>query len=203
MQDLKTFLQKIAQIESAGGKNTKHRTMKSGIHAGSSAYGMYGLMPNTIRELAKRQEMNDIASMSDEDIKQQFSQNPELENKFAEYLGGRLLNKYDGDEARAAYAWNMGHNLPKERITDEKLSSHPYVNKFNKLGGILNTANTEQKQPVRDVVPQAPISPNELELSDIDQEKINPIKFSDEKFKNRLKDITQSGDFQRFSRLFG
>lgn len=138
---LKAFLQKIAQIESAGGKYTKHKTMRSGMHKGSSAIGTYGLMPNTIAEIIQRskQEPNAdpnilaLEALKEDQLRQKLEQNPNLQDSLARNLAGRVLDRFAGDELRSAYAWNMGHNLPSKRITKEKLAGSPYVQKYQKL----------------------------------------------------------------------
>lgn len=143
--DYKEFLDKIRMIESSGGIDTDHETMQSGIHKGSSAYGQYGLMPNTIREFAKRVRMAkennpdaiSLEKSEDELIKQKLQENPELEQYFAQKVAEHVLKRQAGDEERAAYSWNQGHNLPSERITPEKLETSEYVKKFRNLKNML------------------------------------------------------------------
>lgn len=132
---VKTFLDLISQIESSGGKDTSHKEMAHGIQAGDAALGQYGLMPNTIYEMAKRQRMKDVLNIPKEELSEKFS--PELEQKIADALANRVLEKSGGDQSVAAYRWNMGHNLPPERITPETLESSPYVQKFRALQQLL------------------------------------------------------------------
>lgn len=186
---LQNFLAKISQIESAGGKYTNHPMIKSGIQAGSSAYGQYGLMPNTIRELASRQNMNDFNSLSDQEIKDKFKQNPELENKFAEFLANKVLNQYGGNEQKAAYAWNMGHNLPESRIGEEQLTSSPYVQKFQKLSDMSQPQEKDMAYPVEQPKEQMIAAP--------------PMKFNEQPIEDTLPDITKSKNFQKLRMLLG
>lgn len=133
------FLARISQIESSGGLNTVHPELTSGIHSGEHAFGKYGLMPNTIREMAKRsqaKELQPLLTIPTEQLYGEMSQHPEYEDKIAQTLAQHVLNR-EGDEDKAAYAWNMGHNLPVERITDEKLNSSPYVQKFRLLKQLI------------------------------------------------------------------
>lgn len=137
---LAKFLAKIKMIESSNGMDTNHKTMESGIHKGQSAYGSYGLMPNTIQEIVNRSRISghmnpsykEIYHKDPEAVKAALEQNPEIEEQLANDLALRLLQRMPDDE-RAAYGWNMGHNLPPERISDEDLNTHPYVQKFRAL----------------------------------------------------------------------
>lgn len=134
------FLEKIKMLESSGGINTNHETMESGIHKGQSAYGSYGLMPNTIQELVNRKRLEtgldpDYESLNNNNpdaIKAILKQKPDIEERLAQQLAERLLNKNLEDE-KAAYGWKMGHNIPADKITPEKLNSNEYVNRFRSL----------------------------------------------------------------------
>ncbi len=132
---LQQFLEAIKQIESSGGKDIDHPVMESGIHSGASAYGQYGLMPNTVREMAKRQGLKNLVGLDDPSLKAVLSEDPNVEQKIAEALAQRVLNRA-GDEEKAAYMWYMGHNLNPENITPEMLEKHQYIQKFKKLKGI-------------------------------------------------------------------
>lgn len=143
--DIKSFLDKIAQIESSGGKNFAHREIASGIQAGDRGIGRYGLMPNTVREIAHREAMAgkidpDIiaaAQLPSDQMKQQLETNPEIEQKLAESLGHHLQSKFPGDEERMAYGWTMGHNIPTGNINDEDLNNSNYVNKFRRVSELM------------------------------------------------------------------
>lgn len=142
---LQEFLQKIAQIESSGGKDLNHKEIQHGIHEGDQAIGRYGMMPNTVRELINRRrteqtmtpDLQDLDAMDSQKMKQTIESNPELEQQLAEQLGKRVIRRQVADEDKAAYSWNMGHNLAPEEITQEKLQQSPYVDKFQKLKGLM------------------------------------------------------------------
>ncbi len=143
--DVAGFLDAIQKIESSGGKNFDHPTMKAGIHAGDTAIGRYGFMPNTVREIgvrAKRAgemnpDMEAVASMADpSEMKAYLEQNPEIEQMFAEQLAKRLLKKFPNEE-QAAYSWNQGHNLSPESLAKRDYVNHDYVKKFNQLRKLL------------------------------------------------------------------
>ena len=136
------FLEKIKLIESSGGSNTNHDEIQHGIHKGHSAYGSYGLMPNTIQELINRQKQagplqQDFKNIDQEDpnfVKAVLSARPDMERQLAEQLAEKLLNKTQGNEEMAAYGWNQGHNLPVERMTPEKIDEAQYIKKFREIG---------------------------------------------------------------------
>lgn len=135
------FLDLIQQIESSGGKNVNHPTMRSGIHEGHRAIGGYGLMPNTVKELGKRMEregsitpeIREIANIEDPQLmKAGLESRPEIEKVLAERLARKVLRKFPSEE-QAAYSWNQGHNLSPEDIKKRDYENHPYVQKFKRL----------------------------------------------------------------------
>lgn len=135
-EQIQQFLDVIRQIESSGGKDTDHQVMESGIHAGQAAIGQYGLMPQTIQEIAKRFGNAKLAAMSPKEIPNTLKSSPELENDLAEKLAKRVLAK-QGDPEKAAYSWNMGHNLSPDEIDKREYQKHPYVEKFRRLRDMM------------------------------------------------------------------
>lgn len=143
----KALLEKLAQIESSGGKNIDHKMLTSGIHKGHRAAGLYGLLPNTVADVYSRNpeafpELKKILKMDEkhavqnpEEVTQYLNQNREMQDRVAESLIGHLRNRMGEDDERIAYAWNRGHNLKPQDITPGKLTSSDYVQKFRKLSG--------------------------------------------------------------------
>ncbi len=131
-RDVEDFLDTIRKIESSGGTDTDHDIMQSGIHKGQAAQGQYGLMPDTIQEMARRSGNREIASTPIEQIPSQLQQNPELEQQTAMELAQRVLAR-QGSPEKAAYSWNMGHNLTPEEVDKRDYMNSPYVQKFIKL----------------------------------------------------------------------
>lgn len=135
------FLNNIRQIESSGGKDTDHPEITEGIQSGTTAYGQYGLMPNTVKEIAKRKvmagetnpELKSLAKMPPEQINDYLSQNAGMEEVMAQLLAERVLQRQHGDLDKAAYSWNMGHNLTPEQIEQRDYLNNPYVQKFQTL----------------------------------------------------------------------
>lgn len=150
--ELTLFLEKIAEIESSGGKNTDHRRMTEGPHIGQKAAGKFGMMPNTIADIVRNapglQDVPEIKELSDRKFKYlkgelQPIENPDEVNEFidthpgmeellARGLARRVKDKY-GDEEAAAFAWNQGHYTPPSDITPEKLEKADYIRKFRNL----------------------------------------------------------------------
>jgi len=135
------FLNIIKQIESSGGKNVNHPTMQQGIHAGDTAYGSYGLMPNTVIDVTNRlQSLNKlsdktspIVGLPKEQINDYLRQNPQAEEEVADFLARNLLARMKGNEEFAAKAWNAGSNLQPEQMDQQKLINDPYVSKYREI----------------------------------------------------------------------
>lgn len=135
------FLNIISQIESSGGKNVNHKPMTEGLHAGTTAYGEFGITPNTTKDVVNR--LNSIDKLSDntspiyamptEKINDYLKQNPEAEREIASFLARNLLARHKGNDEAAAYSWNMGSSLTPEQITEDKLSTNPYVSKYKQI----------------------------------------------------------------------
>lgn len=146
MSDIDRFLNKIGEIESHNGKYTNHKKITSGLHEGFSAIGKYGLMPLTVQEVAHNSQDPEIHSLSKRDPQEYndlINSNPDLEKKIASELAHKVLTRQGGDELKAAYSWNQGHNLSPEQITDERLLESPYVHKYFQLAG-----NTQQNNAI-------------------------------------------------------
>lgn len=149
-QRLEQFLKAIAQLESSGGKNFNHETMEHGIHEGHTAAGRYGLMPNTVNEVLNRMSMKgtltpelaELRKLEPDQIKETLETNPDLEHQIARSLGKRVLER-QGDETKAAFSWNQGHNLTPDRIEEMGYQDHDYVKKFNKIRGMMGSEPTE------------------------------------------------------------
>ena len=144
-QKVEAFLRKIAQIESSGGKNFNHREMESGMHKGHRAIGSYGLMPNTVKEVINRMrlegnlnpDLEALQQMEAAQMKEAVEANPAHEREMAEYLANRVLNRQGGDDEKAAYSWEQGHNLTPDKIEQRDYKNADYVKKFIKLKNML------------------------------------------------------------------
>jgi hypothetical protein len=124
--------------ESSGGINTDHDEITYGIHKGDSAIGNYGLMPNTIKEIINRMHINPTMTvylrMNNQGLARKIKENRAHEKRFAQLLANRLHIRYNGDEAKMAYAWLNGHNLTNKHFntTHRDYKNHHYVKKYFK-----------------------------------------------------------------------
>jgi hypothetical protein len=133
------FLDSIGQVESGGGENFNHKPITSGMHKGHRAIGTYGLMPNTVDEVIQRSKgstnydpnMDKVLEMDPVEKKQFLETNPDVEKKIARTLASYVLKRQGGDEEKAAYAWNQGHNLSPDKIASMGYRDSDYVKKFN------------------------------------------------------------------------
>lgn len=131
----RAFRDATAQIESSGGKNFKHKKMgEDSIHAGDSAIGTYGIMPNTIKEFSNRypnwEPYQQVKDLSSSEMKASIEADPELEQDMVEPMADFVLEKY-GSPRKANYAWEQGHNLDPE-IVDNNFMWTDRDRKFQK-----------------------------------------------------------------------
>jgi hypothetical protein len=115
------FIRTLSLLESSGGKDMNHKMINSGMHAGTSAIGTYGLMPNTIKEFANRvdsPEIKELAQLPYPEMKRRLEQDKELERKAIEPIADFMLKRFP-DPRMASYAYFQGHNLPVERVAKE------------------------------------------------------------------------------------
>jgi len=154
------FLRKTAEIESSGGKNLDHATIKSGVHAGDSAKGRYGLMPNTLDELRNRMLREklqvpqlDLKTATKEQIAEAVVNNPELEDMFATQLL-RTIKSRGVDDTTANYMWEYGHN----KIPDPaKVKESPRTKKFTEIEDTVK-AMLEKRQEIAPASPETPFN---------------------------------------------
>lgn len=137
----KRFLNIIKQIESSGGKDLNHKILESGMHKGDAAMGEYGIMPKTAEEFIKRREMKDqfgpdealMRQMDSGQLKEFLADQDRIEQNLADDIATRVLKRSKGNEEKAAYMWNQGHNKLASNIDDEDLDNADYIKKFRKL----------------------------------------------------------------------
>lgn len=148
-KNIDNFLKAISLNESSGGKNTNHKQIKQGIHAGDSAIGQYGLMPNTIKEMARRMgsdsPMAQYAKMDNKKIAESIKQNPDHEKQIANFIANHLYDKFGGDENKMAFAYNQGHNMNAnhKKFLSGDYKNHDYVKKYQKHKLQINSAKQD------------------------------------------------------------
>jgi hypothetical protein len=133
----KRMLSAIAQVESSGGKDTKHGVGGGPIHGAEHAYGKYGLMPETIRETI---HMNrDLASkhgkaakLKGNDLFHYMHDNPGLEDAIAQKHLGRLEHHFGQNPTNIGYAWLEGVAGTYHALKSKKdIANHWHVKKVN------------------------------------------------------------------------
>lgn len=137
-QKIKEMLENIKMLESSGGKNVNHKTLRRGLHAGDSAVGSYALMPKTTDEIINRAYQQgdadiDIQRLKELDKKarrQYILNNPSVEEKLAKRLAEHVLEKNEDNDEAAAHAWLYGHN---KKYEPEELENSERVAKYREL----------------------------------------------------------------------
>lgn len=109
----KRMLQAISDVESSGGKNTRHKELEHGIHAGDTAYGKFGLTPTIVRETIKlnrdlKSKHGKAMKLEGTDLNRYLSDNPGLEDQIASKHLSRLEHHFGRDPAAIGYAWLNG-----------------------------------------------------------------------------------------------
>lgn len=133
---IEAILKAQEQIESSGGRNVDHAEIDyNSMHKGTSAKGRYGIMPLTLKDLAKSmsrdKEAQEAASIEDEQqLKDYFASHPALEDRLARQYIERANKSMGGDydPEKITYAWQWGQNKTPEQFQKDK-ESNPEVNK--------------------------------------------------------------------------
>lgn len=135
MADVKNFLKLIKAMESSGGKDTGHATIEQGMHKGDAAVGEYGLMPNTVKEMAKKKQVGPsddvITKLPNSEVSQVLKENPQLAEQYAKMLATKLMNKTQNDPVLGMTGWLHGHNMPLKSIEEKAQQNPEYVDKVN------------------------------------------------------------------------
>lgn len=128
MPNVNSFLKLMSFLESSDKANPTHQQVQSGLQSGDTAMGKHGLMPNTAKEMAKRNPSSELDNIVQEapnqNIQPLLEQNPEKQDEYTRSLADHLLTKTQGDPALAAAGWLYGHNLSKEEM-QQKLDQDP------------------------------------------------------------------------------
>lgn len=133
--ELDRFLYGVSGPETQYGKNLKHEEITSGPNIGQTAIGQYGILPETVKEFARRSGDKSLMYLTDmtwDEITQEM-QNPEIERKIAR-TGARHVLTNNPDPASAAIAWRKGHNLSGNTISKllKNDTKEKYAEKFLK-----------------------------------------------------------------------
>lgn len=138
--DSAKMLRTIASVETQSGKNMQHKPV-GGIHGGESAFGKYGLMPNTIRETISmnrdlKTKYGKAVSLKGDDMRRYMEDNPGLEDAIAQRHLQRLEHHFGQDPSKLGYAWLEGiRGTYKAGKDPNKINNHWHVKKINAAYG--------------------------------------------------------------------
>lgn len=147
-------LEAIKMVESSGGRNVAHEQVEHGLNAGTSAIGMYGIMPLQVQDTInhdhqlkhKYRNLLDYDPVVDQEkIRLYLTNNEKAQNEIANSHWKRLGDRFDGDEKRMAYAWKNGITGALH-ATDDEVNNHPYVKKYLSYKKMLEME--DKKQPL-------------------------------------------------------
>lgn len=146
MSSVQDILKMMGFLETTDGKNLDHKTMEDGLHAGDTAHGTFGLMPNTIKEMANRRRLNKDADELDKAILQApnehipviLQKNPLAQQRYAETMAEKVSETVGDDLPLAAIAWRYGHNLPKERLMEILQQNPGYAKRIQEAMNLKN-----------------------------------------------------------------
>lgn len=188
-----SLYKRFGQIESSGGKNTKHKMIKTGPNAGQTAGGETGILPNSLKDfinqsrnagLAVDPEIETLSQLPHEMVTDALNTEKDLDRKAFDMSIRRMLNKTGGDEEKMALGWNTGHNRDYSAIPQTTLNTNKYVQDFKKtksnegyekIRGLLGQLNPVPQPIPNDFTP-------DREMANTDEDKINALKA----YRNRL-----------------
>jgi hypothetical protein len=134
------MLRTIASVETQSGHNMAHKPV-GGIHGGESAFGKYGLMPNTIRETIGmhrdlKQKHGNALKLKGDDMRRYMEDNPGLEDTIAQRHLQRLEHHFGKDPSKLGYAWLEGiRGTYKAGKENKNINDHWHVKKIRDAYG--------------------------------------------------------------------
>lgn len=135
------MLQTISQVESSGGKNTNHGIGGGPIHGNERAFGKYGLMPETIREVIKgnkdlKARHSKALALKGDVFNKYMADHKGLEDQIADRHLAHLEKHFGQDPDTIGYAWLEGirgaHNAKNKGVD---IKSHWHVKKIRDAYG--------------------------------------------------------------------
>jgi hypothetical protein len=197
-------LKAISDVETRGGEDIAHKVMEGGMHSGSSAVGKYGLMPSTIKETEKS-----LSKLSDDELKSQFSKNPELEEKVASKYYDRLREQLGSNAPEnIGYGWLQGITGAKKALKEGKdIDEHWHVQKIKKAHPnplILDSHKRQVEEPEY----EQPEYEEEPSISEMIQDKltdafnkIDPVMIRERRIEEKQKELEQQKENEYFQKL--
>lgn len=144
IRDSHPELYAIAHVESSGGKNLSHRTIKSpnSMHFGHKAGGAFGMMPHMValtiskhpdlkNKYPKLAEAASDVKANHQKITEMLNSDPEMDREIATAAFNYIKNKTIHPD-QAFYAWYNGLSGSWKKLKDngkDAISNHWYVNR--------------------------------------------------------------------------
>lgn len=131
------MLRAISQVESSGGKNTKHAAGGGPIHGNEHAVGKYGLMPETIRETINghkdlKAKHGKALALRGQQLHNYMQDNKGLEDVIADRHLSHMEHVLGQNPSHLGYGWLNGINgTLKARKNGENLTNHWHAKKVS------------------------------------------------------------------------
>lgn len=132
----------IAQVESTGGENLEHKTLKGGMHKGQTAGGPWGMMPKTaayIMKVSKKlrdkyPELSKHAADVEKNhgkITETLNNDPNMAYDFANTLFNHIKSVHGDDKDKIIHSWHHGiEGTNRAEKAKKDLNSDEYVQKI-------------------------------------------------------------------------
>lgn len=161
MGDLKSFKKLVSALESSDNPNVRHPAAVKGVSKGDTAIGQYGLMPNTIKEMANRAKLSKqdvpsdqmILETSNDQVGEMLQNNPELMNLYVDRLTKHVMEKSNNNPESAYFRWLYGHNLPDQRVEKLKKSD---TKTMQRIKNVIEQKHLMSEQPDIIEIPEEP-----------------------------------------------
>lgn len=135
------MLNTISQVESSGGKDTNHGIGGGPIHGNERAFGKYGLMPQTIREVIKgnkdlKSKYAKALALKGDTFNKFMADHKGLEDQIADRHLAHLEKHFGKDPDMLGYAWLEGiHGAHKAKDKGIDIKNHWHVKKIRDAYG--------------------------------------------------------------------
>ena len=132
------ILNAIKEVESAGGKNIKHKTVKKGLNKGMYSRSEYGLMPLTIKDTINgngrlQKKYGNLLTLKGDKFHEEYRKHPNIEKELASRHYDQIAKNFGHDLHKIAYAWLNGISGTKKAVKNGKdIKNHWHVKKVKK-----------------------------------------------------------------------
>lgn len=132
------MLRTVSSVESGSGANYNHKKISTGLNAGHSAAGNYGLMPITTKEIVQSnpslsKKYGHLLNMSPDQIKNELEKSPKMQHEIAGAHLDKLTKIFGKNPAKIGYAWLAGIEGAKHAIKNGlDINNHWHTKKILK-----------------------------------------------------------------------